>query len=149
MLEFRSTWERWVLQSAGQGGGKVTGWPLLTHMGLSWQMVSLLLDPRWADTGRAARGLGEQGTLPGDQQATSGGMEAVGQVLQAGDLCQDSQRAAGWGLQADIQRQEHLYHHRKPRTPAWSGELGGERPGCAVDSRSRLAGTGMSPHPVG
>ena len=122
---------------------------LLTHMGLSWQMVSLLLDPRWADTGRAARGLGEQGTLPGDQQATSGGMEAVGQVLQAGDLCQDSQRAAGWGLQADIQRQEHLYHHRKPRTPAWSGELGGERPGCAVDSRSRLAGTGMSPHPVG
>ena len=51
---------------------------LLTHMGLSWQMVSLLLEPRWADTGRAARGLGEQGTLPGDQQATSGGMEAVG-----------------------------------------------------------------------
>ena len=80
----------------GWGEGYWVAFGLLTHMGLSWQMVSLLLEPRWADTGRAARGLGEQGTLPGDQQATSGGMEAVGQVLQAGDLCQDSQRAAGW-----------------------------------------------------
>lgn len=122
---------------------------LCTHMGLSRQMVSILLEPKWADTGRAARGLGGQGTLPGDQQATSGGMEAVGQVLQAGDFCQDSQHVAGWGLQADIQRQEHLHHHRKRRTPAWSGGLGGEHPGCAMDSRSRLAGTGMSPHPMG
>ena len=60
-------------------------------------MVSLLLEPRWADTGRVARGLGGQGTLPGYQQATSGGTEAVGQVLQAGALCKDSQRAGGLG----------------------------------------------------
>lgn len=48
----------------GQGEGYLVALGLCTHLGPSWQMVSLLLDPRWADTGRPARGLGGQGNLP-------------------------------------------------------------------------------------
>lgn len=107
---------------------------LCTHLGPSWQMVCLLLEPRWADTGRAARGLGGQGTLPGHQQATSGGIEAVGQVLMWETSARIPSVQAGWGLQADIQRQEHLHHHRESRAPAWRGGLGCECPGCVVDS---------------